>query len=300
LEHIRALTRELRTGADAVLHVEARSGAVVVEGRDIDLVRIEAVLHVWSDVPADADDAMALVDRGIEHDGRRAIVRAPSLPQSSGGWGALFGQRGSRVDYTITVPRTTAVRVLSRSGRVHISGTHGVVTTELMSGRCTIEDVRGAVEVASRSGSIHVERISGDVTASARSGRVRVTGVRGDVAVEARSGSIEVADVTGSVRADARSGAVSIDDAGGKVHARSRCGAMRYRGAIRDDIDLEVHTGPIHLAADPSTRFFVDAESHLGDVRSDLPPRRASSPGEGAGPRVRLRAHVGSIRLTRL
>jgi hypothetical protein len=300
LEHIRALTRELRTGAEAVLHVEARSGAVVVEARDIDVVRIEAVLHVWSDIAADADDALALVDRGIDHDGRKAIVRAPSLPQSSGGWGALFGQRGSRVDYTISVPRATAVRVLSRSGRVHITGTRGIVVTELMSGRCSVEDVQGTVEVSSRSGSVLVERITGNVTASARSGRVRVADVKGDVSVEARSGSIEVADVTGSVRAEARSGSVSIDDVGGKLHARSRCGAMRYRGPVHGDIDMEVHTGPIQLAADPATPFFVDAESHMGDVRSDLPPRRPGEAGEPAGPRVRLRAHVGSIRLTRL
>jgi hypothetical protein len=56
----------------------------------------------------------------------------------------------------------------------------------------------------------------------------------------------------------------------------------------------------IHLAVDPGFPFFIDAESDLGAVRSDLPPRRGGggSP-NGAGPKVRLRTHTGAIRLTR-
>ena len=64
------------------------------------------------------------------------------------------------------------------------------------------------------------------------------------------------------------------------------------------DIDMRAHTGLIHLAVDPAAPFFIDAESDLGAVRSDLPPRSGGA-SNGTGPKVRLRTHTGAIRLTR-
>src|SRR5581483_2721064 len=128
MEHIRTITRELDTGPRTVLQVEGRSGEVVVAAHDLPIVRVEATVHVWSDLAVEADDAAALVEHAIEQDGQRATVRAPSLPQSEG-W-ALWGRRSGRVDYRIGVPRETAVRVVSRSGRVEVRGTHGRVHVE--------------------------------------------------------------------------------------------------------------------------------------------------------------------------
>jgi len=65
------------------------------------------------------------------------------------------------------------------------------------------------------------------------------------------------------------------------------------------DADGRLHLGLIHLAVDPDYPFFVDAESDIGAVRSDLPPRRAGGAPNGTGPKVRLRTHTGAIRLTR-
>ena len=97
-----------------------------------------------------------------------------------------------------------------------------------------------------------------------------------------------------------KSGPVSIEDAGGKLQSNSRCGPFRYRGRVEDDFDIEVGTGPITLAVDPERPFFIDAESRIGPVTSDLPPRRgAASGGAVEGPKVRLRTHTGPIRVTR-
>jgi hypothetical protein len=64
-------------------------------------------------------------------------------------------------------------------------------------------------------------------------------------------------------------------------------------------MDMEAHAGSITLAVDPEFPFFLDAETHVGSVRSDLPPRRNGSGPAAGGPRVKLRSHAGSIRLTR-
>jgi len=301
-EHVRTVTREFATGEPAVLHLESRSGAAVVEGRETDVVRVEAVLRIWSDDAGDADDAAALVERGMEMDGRqRVIVRAPALPQGSGGgWSILqFGQRGSRLDYHVRVPRRTAVRVLSRSGRVEIRRIEGRTHTEVISGRCTVEDVTGDVTAISRSGAMQIDRVEGSVTAEARSGRLHIAAVRGRVVAEARSGAVELAHIVGDARVSARSGSITVEDVAGGLHARSKAGSFRYRGAVRGDFDIEVGTGPITLAVDPDVPFFVDAESRVGPVTSDLPPRRGGAGPPAGGPKVRLRAITGPIRLTR-
>jgi hypothetical protein len=300
MEHTRTITRTFETGAKAVLHVEARSGAVIVDAHAGADVMVEAVVHVWSDIPAEADEAAALVERGMEQDAHRVIVRTPSLPQTEG-WSLWGGKRGSRVDFRVRVPAQTAVRVLSRSGRVQVTGTHGRLHVESASGRVGIADVNGNVTVISRSGSLALERITGDVEAEVRSGRLDARAISGSVKLESRSGATDVRDVTGDLAVRAHTGSLTIENVHGCIYARAHTGMIRYRGAIEGDVDMKAQTGTIHLSVDPEKPFFLDAESQIGSVRSDLPPRRggAGEPGEG-GAKVKLRSHTGSIRLSRM
>jgi hypothetical protein len=300
MEHIRTVTREFATGDRAVLHLEARSGSVIVEGRASDRVTVDAVVHIWTDISTEADDAAALVERAMEQDGHRVIVRAPSLQSHREGWSAIFGAKGGRIEYRVRVPVRCAVRVLSRSGSIQITGLEGVVHTEAISGKIVVENIKGDVTIVSRSGSVLGERIEGDVVAEARSGKLKLRAVTGSAKIEARSGMLEVEDVGGDARLSASSGMLSIEHVRGKVHARARAGSVKYKGRVIDDVDIEAHAGSITFAVDPAVPFFIDAESHAGSVRSDLPPRpRGSAPPSEGGPRVRLRTHAGSIRLTR-
>jgi DUF4097 and DUF4098 domain-containing protein YvlB len=300
MEQVRTVTRTFPTGHKAVLHLEARSGSVIAEGRDIDHVIVEATVHVWTDISAEADDAATLVERNMEQDGHRVIVRAPSLRTEEGrGIFGIVGWKSSRIDYLVRIPRHTAVRVLSRSGAVQIAHVEGLVHTEALSGRIGVEDVNGDVTASSRSGSLLIERVNGDLSVDARSGKVRVKDVTGKASIEVRSGSLEVEDVAGDLRVISRAGSVSVANAGGKLYARSRAGSMRYRGRVCDDMDIEAHAGSVTLAVDPDFPFFIDAESHVGSVRSDLPPRRNGAGPAVDGPKVRVRSHAGSIRLTR-
>ena len=297
MEHTRTITREFPTGEKAVLHVEARSGAVAVESIEGARVLIEAVVHVWSDLAVEADEAASLIARGMEQDAHRVIVRAPSLAQTEG-WSLWGGKRGSRVDYSIRVPVQTAVRVLSRSGRVQIARVDGRLHVESQSGRISIDRIRGDVTVVARSGSVSIEHVQGDVTAEARSGRLEVGQVTGATIASARSGAVDVRDIGGDVRATTHTGAIAIENAQARVHAEAHTGAIRYRGRVAADVDLRAHTGLIAMAVDPSVPFFVDAESDLGAVSSELPPRSGGA-SNGTGPKVRLRTHTGAIRLSR-
>ncbi len=59
-------------------------------------------------------------------------------------------------------------------------------------------------------------------------------------------------------------------------------------------------SGSIRLSVDPSTVFFLDAESASGSVRSDLPMRRDAGRArqQATGPKVRIRTLSGSIHIT--
>jgi DUF4097 and DUF4098 domain-containing protein YvlB len=234
-----------------------------------------------------------------QDDQQRVIVRAPSLPQSEG-W-SFWGKRGARVDYNIRVPSQTAVRVLSRSGRIGVSGTVGRAHVESGSGRVTLQDITGDVNAVSRSGAMSIERVEGNVTVEARSGRLELRRVSGNTAVQSRSGVIDLREIDGDIEARAHTGSITIERPGGGVYARAHTGAIRFSGKIEGDVALSAQTGTISMAVDPQQGFFLDAESDTGTVRSDLPPRRGGSgaPPEG-GPKVRLRTHTGSIRLVRL
>jgi hypothetical protein len=300
MEHIRTLTREFVTGEKAVLHLEGRSGSVVVEGRDQDHVIVDAVIKIWTDISAEADDAAVLVERNMEQDSHRVIIRAPFIGRGEGqGILAHLGLRSASIDYHVRLPRRSAVRVLSRSGSVRITNTEGVVHAEALSGRINVEDITGDVTLVSRSGSVQLERINGDIKAEARSGKLSIRGVRGSVEAAAKSGTVEIEEVERDVRVSASSGTVALGDIGGRLTVRSRAGSVRYRGAVREDADVEAQAGSIVFAVDTQFPFFIDAESHVGSVRSDLPPRRNGGGPAPDGPRVKLRTKAGSIRLTR-
>lgn len=314
MEYIRTETIEFDTGPSCRLSVDSPSGAIVIEGGEAPRVRIQIIAHLWVDTASDADDIMARVLRGVRHEHGAVHIGIPPLP-SAGPW--FFFGRGSRVDLLIETPRDTTAHVVSRSGRVEVARVTGPVDIEQRSGRATVIGVRGDVHIASRSGSIEAEDIdgavtlrsrtgkvtvrqaAGDVSVHSRTGAVHIEGAGGDVEVESRTGRIVIERARGDVRAVTTTGAIGVADAGGRVHLEATTGAVRYRGAVRGDIDIRVTTGAIMLEIEPDHPFFLDAETVTGRIASDLRPRREGAPPAGA-PSVRLRAVTGAITIKRL
>lgn len=314
MEYIRTHTVEFPTGRSCRLVVDSPSGATVVEGRDVDRATIQVVAHLWEDTADDADDTMARVVRSIRHENGSVRIEVPSL-RSGGPW-FLFG-RGSRVELQIAVPRDTAARIVSRSGRVEIGRISGPLEVEQRSGRATVAGIDRDVRIASRSGAVDVESVGADVTIQSRTGKVTAREVRGNLSIQSRTGAVRVERMDGRVDIESRTGrtvvervrgdvrvvtttgAIGVAEAGGSVHLQATTGAVRLRSAIRGDVDIRVTTGAIVLEVDPRHPFFLDAETTTGRITSDLEPRRQGAPPAGA-PSVRLRAVTGAIRIARL
>jgi len=296
MEHIRTISLALDVGERVELRLENRSGAVSVGGEDTRQVAIEVTARLWAESEADADAQAEEIVRGILRDGHRIIIRAPALV-----WpGPFFFGRGPRIDYRITSPRATAAHINSRSGRVEVENILGPLEVEARSGRVDTRGIGADTTIVSRSGSVQAENIAGCLAIDSRSGGVQVRRCERDVAVHSRSGSLRVEHVGGSLRADCRSGSLAIAGVGGALTVRARSGSLRYEGPVQGPFDLELMSGSAILAVDRESRFYLDAETMSGSVRSDLPLHRGSAGGPsrgGAGPRVRVRTRSGSIRI---
>ena len=278
MEFIRTFTKEFEAGDATRLTVENRSGTISVRGEETARVRVEVVARLWAEDEREADDQEELVRRGIRLEGQHVTVRAPSLLR---GGPLLFFGRGPRIDYLITVPRATEGEITSRSGRVEVANVTGPLAIEASSGRVALRDIAGDVRIDSRSGGVQVESIGGMLTISSRSGTVRVDGCDGDVNVQTRSGAIQLAEL------------------GAALQVEQRSGTVRYEGGVCGPYTINVSSGSVRIALDRGSRFFLDAESSSGSVRSDMPVRRGSGAGRSpkGAPTVLIRTRSGSIHI---
>ena len=91
----------------------------------------------------------------------------------------------------------------------------------------------------------------------------------------------------------------TLQDIGGAVTAHTSSGSFRYSGAVRGPFDVKVVSGSVHLAVDPESRFYLDAEAVSGTVQSDLSLRRDHEGGAAPerGPKVFIRTVSGTIRI---
>lgn len=296
MEYIRTFTQEFDAGDRLDLSVETRSGSLTVRGEDTQTARVEVVARLWADDAGEADAQAELIERGITHEGRRLVIKAPTLLRA--GPFLLFG-RSPRIDYQVTVPRATDATITNRSGRVEVERIKGPLVLDSRSGRVSVREIGADTKVASRSGSVQVESIAGALSLESRSGAVRILGCRQDANVVVRSGTVQVEDIGGDLKLDGRSGVVSISDVRGGVAVRAASGSVRYEGRVGGPIDIDVLSGSVRLLVDADSRFFLDAESAHGSVQSDLPLRRPGQRGASgeAGPTVRIRTRSGSIHI---
>lgn len=297
MEHTRTISLAFDVGSRVDLRLENRSGPVSIRGEEVRQVRVEVVARLWAESDAEADEQAQEIVRGMLHEGNRVTIRAPTLA-----WPGpfLFG-RGPRIEYRVSLPRTSVANVTSRSGRIEVEDLAGPVQVEAHSGSVNLRRIGASAAVTSHSGSVQAEAIGGSLTIDSRSGGVQVRRCGGDLTVHSRSGSLRIEEVGGSLKAECRSGSFAIAGVGGGLTVRARSGSLRYEGPVRGPFDIEARSGSIVLAVDRESRFFLDAETAHGSIRSDLPVRRGP-PGRTAsgetGHRVRIRTRSGSIRIT--
>ncbi len=103
----------------------------------------------------------------------------------------------TRIDYEVTVPANTALRITTITGDVDLSGFSGAITAKTVSGDLLLSALTGPVNVRSVSGDVKLNTVSGST--------VEATSVSGDVDVTwppAQAAELSLKSITGEVYAD--------------------------------------------------------------------------------------------------
>jgi len=196
-------------GARSV-RVESGSGELRIEGRD-------GASRVEARGTACASD-QGVLDRiriATSREGDVVVVRA-EIPERASSWS---WHEQARLDLTVLVPRTLALKVQDGSGSAEIRNV-GALSVDDGSGDLTVADVAGDVFIEDGSGSLELRGVTGNVRLRDGSGSIDVREVSGSVTVEGDgSGSIDVSAVKGNFT-------VAHDGSGGISH-RQVAGEVR-------------------------------------------------------------------------
>lgn len=225
------MQRTLSTPGPVSLHVELRSGDLVVATAD--------VLETVVDVSGDEADQVA-----VDQHGGRITVIGPK-----GGRG-FFGGSSRDLTVHVTMPHDSRLSTKLGSADLRVDGRLGETSVKAGSGDVRIEEL-GAQTL--------VETGSGDVTVDVVRGPLQVKSGSGDVTVDRSHAPVQVA--TGS-------GDVVLVVADEPVSAKSGSGDLRVREAQRD---LSLTTASGDLVVDLLHRGRLDARNVSGDIRVGVP-----------------------------
>lgn len=199
-------------GAGGELAVRNVNGAVVVEGWDRDVVRVEAVKKVRAGSRERAEEALERLEVRVKHEGDRLEIRTHRPDSSSGFLSWVFGSHvQGGVSYTVTVPRQTDVEVDTVNGKVVIRGLEGAVDADTTNGAIEVDDVRGSVDAGTTNGSIRVAlqavRDGRSMRFSTTNGAIRLSlprSARVSLDASTTNGGIDLDDLPADVRSQSR------------------------------------------------------------------------------------------------
>lgn len=304
MQYYRNIERTFPAQDSQRLRISNRSGELTIIGEDRQDITLAVQVSVDADSAREGDRLLDSLQIPITAAGGGVEVGPPEFEERRGAVVVLglrigslsLGGSGTRLNMVARVPRTCAVTAEQRSGPLRVSGLRAGLRAESRNGPSEVAEVAGDVTLETRSGTTEVRRVEGDVSVEARSGRLEVESVTGHTRVRSRSGNVVIRDVGGELDVESRSGRVQMDDVRGPVLVRAHSGAVEFRGRIQHPVDIEVHSGLVKLAVTRDSRFFMDAETHVGSIRSELPVDYLERPPEDA-PVVRVRTHAGAVRI---
>lgn len=236
------------------LSVSNQSGEVVVRGWDRNQVRVVAAY----------DRARVEIDEGAGRVTIRTVHR-----------------RGhDDVDYTITVPRGTAVEVNGISNDVDVTGVCGVVNVNTVSGDVNVQCAEGDVIIQSVSGDVAVADARGGVEAGSTSGDVDIRNARGPVSGHSVSGDVSLSQIEGT-----------------EAYAQTVSGEILYSGRVQDGgrYRFEAHSGDVTVHVAGTLNATIGVETFSGEFESDFPIE--IQPGTTLGRKWEFRQGSGSARL---
>jgi hypothetical protein len=230
---------------------------------------------------------------GNRHDDIIEIEQHPPLRQEGNSIRIDYvNDHNISVDYEITVPEETAVRITSGSGDLTIDGTRGKVELQSGSGDVKLSRVVGEIRLQSGSGDVRAREIAGGVRGGTGSGDVELeeTGA-GDIDFHTGSGNITAHGIQGAFHADTGSGDITAEGTqAGAWEIRTGSGNVHLRlpASAAFDADLSSSSGTIDVV--PAITTTVQGRVHEG--RKEIVGKV-----RGGGPLVKVHTASGDIHI---
>ena len=148
-----------------------------------------------------------------------------------------------------------------------------------------------SLELITHNGSVEITNITGQVDGTTHNGRVAAARVSGTATLQTHNGSIRCKEISGDTQLKTHNGSVKVYYAEG---APPIC-----------NVSLITHNGGIDFTAPPDFSAAVEASTHNGSIKTDLPititgevskRKLKGTIGTGQG-KLRLQTHNGSIRI---
>jgi DUF4097 and DUF4098 domain-containing protein YvlB len=274
--------RSYDVSGQASLEVLTRSGDVTVHAGPAGKISVTGRIHVedrW--LSGGRKDSVAELEKNppIRQDGSNVKID-------------YVGYREISIDYEITAPADTKLRIETGSGNQTIDGLKGGMQGHSGSGDVRLDNVGGDVRAETGSGNIKGRNVTGPFDVHAGSGDIRIeeTGA-GDIRATTGSGNVEVSGVNGGARAETGSGNVELQGTPtGSWYVKTSSGNAEVRLPENAAFDLDVSTGSGTIDVGHLLTTTIQ-----GRVQS--PSKNISGKVRGGGPVITVHTGSGDIRI---
>jgi DUF4097 and DUF4098 domain-containing protein YvlB len=269
--------RTYQMSGPANLEVLSRSGDVTIHAGPAGTISVRGRIHVGDSwLTGGRKDAVAEIEKNPPVRQDQLSVRIDYV-----------NYRNISIDYEITAPADTTVRIESGSGNQTVDGLKAGLHAHSGSGDIRLDNLAGQIHVETGSGNITGRGLAGAFDGHAGSGDIRVEQTAaGDVRADTGSGNVEVRGIEGGARAETGSGNVDLQ---GKPtsswYVKTSSGNAELRLPENAGFDLDVSTGSGTINVDHPLTTTIQG-------RVESPSKRISGKVRGGGPTITV--HTGS------
>ena len=266
------LSKSFALGRTGRLVMDVDRGGVHVVGTDQDTVEVHVTRDVRRATAAQASQVLAEEKLVLKQTASEVSISAQDPRSLHGAWWWGRPRPELDVNYEITVPRKSDLRLKTAGGAVKVASIHGGMKVNTLGGDLAFNDVEGKVDGGTMGGGIHAAGYTDELLLHTMGGGIRI---------ETFSGP--------SVRAHTAGGSVSAD----------------FASAPKADCELHTMGGSVTARLPETSAVTVDASTIGGTVRTDLPVQvqghvqagKLRGTLNGGGPLLKLETLGGSIEL---
>ena len=308
--------------AAALVTVKNHNGSIKVEGIEDQLCRINATIRVRARTDSDAQRIAQLVKIKLVPSGRNLNVEIDKPRERE--------KYSLCVDFDITVPGSTSLKLNTHNGTLGISNLSGDVHAKTHNGSVNVSEIDGDVRLHTHNGGIDVKEISGKIHIKTHNGGINIAGtntpdgmcqavthngsincrdINGLIDCHTHNGSIIVRNVRGNIKLTTHNRKIVAEDISGDISADTYNGSITCAYATDApnvcQIKLKTHNGGIDLNAAPNFSAAAKVSTRHGSIHTELPimvkgkinkNKLTGNIGTGKG-QMHLETYNGSIRI---